>query len=73
MSADNYITVERNGQGWSVFNGCASNDWKKPRDEIFDTRDEAIDEAQNIQSAEIIEYGLTYIEPIQPANEADYQ
>ena len=71
MSADNYLTIERNGKGWSVFDGCASTDWKKPRDEIFNTRDEAIDEAQNIQSSEMIEYGLMYIEPISPANKGE--
>ena len=64
MSADNYLTVERNGKGWSVFDGCASTDWKKPRHEVFETRDEAIDEAQKIQCEEIIEYGLSYVEPI---------
>ena len=64
MSADNYLTVERNGKGWSVFDGYASNDWKKPRRKVFDTRDEAIDEAQKIQFEEIVEYGISYIEPI---------
>lgn len=63
MSADNYLTVERHKGKWAVMDGCASNDWKQTR-KVFDTRDEAIDEAQKIQSEEIIEYGIAYIEPI---------
>ena len=63
MSADNYLTVERHKGKWAVMYGCASNDWKKP-EAVFDTRDEAIDEAQKIQGEEIIEYGIAYIEPI---------
>ena len=63
MSADNYLTVERDGDKWAVKDGCASNDWKQIR-ELFNTRDEAIDAAQKIQEEEMIEYGLSYIEPI---------
>lgn len=63
MSADNYLTIERHKGKWAVMDGCASTDWKQPRI-VFATRDEAIDEAQKIQTEEIIEYGIAYIEPI---------
>ena len=63
MSEDNYLTVERHKGKWAVMDGCASTDWKQPR-AVFDTRDEAIDEAQKIQTEEIIEYGIEYIEPM---------
>lgn len=67
MSADNYLTVEREGNKWAVKDGCASNDWKQTR-ETFGTRDEAIDKAQEIISDEIVEYGIAYIEPINQLN-----
>jgi hypothetical protein len=66
MSADNFLTVERKGLKWVVKDGCASTDmtWERKEDGEFDTRDEAIDKAQQILSDEIVEYGLSYIEPI---------
>jgi len=65
MSADNFLTVKRNGEKWAVFNGNASSGWQGVREkEQYDTRDEAIDAAQRILGEEMIEYGLAYIEPI---------
>jgi hypothetical protein len=59
MSADNYLTIEREGDKWAVRDGCASNDYIQTI-KTFGTRDEAIDYA-NLQYSE---YGITYIEPI---------
>jgi hypothetical protein len=59
MSADNFITIRRKGKKWAVNDGCASTG-KEWVSEVFNTRDEAIDFANEQYS----EYGITYIEPI---------
>lgn len=68
MSADNYLSVRHKNGKWFVHNGNAStgNEW--PESE-HNTRDEAIDRAMEIQSEEIVEYGLTHIDPIQKPGE----
>lgn len=71
MSADNFLTVERKGKKWIVKSGCASNgNTFDCFGKEFDTRNEAIDYAQEIQETEIVEYGLTYIEPIEKDSDA---
>ena len=67
MSADNFITVERKGTKWIIKDGCASTNmtWERKENGEFNTRDEAIDTAQTVLQDEIVEYGLSYIEPIE--------
>ena len=66
ISADNFITVERKGLKWIIKDGCASTDmtWERKENGEFNTRDEAIDAAQIVIQDGIVEYGLSYIEPI---------
>lgn len=69
MSADNFLTVERKNDKWIVKSGCASTGKTFDCfDKEFDTRDEAIDYATEIQETEIVEYGISYIEPIEKEN-----
>lgn len=66
MSADNFLSVRRKGDKWVVKDGNASTgiEWERPKD-VFDTRDQAIDRAMQIQGEEIVEYGLFAIDPLE--------
>lgn len=62
MSANNYLTVERKDDKWAVHHKNA--DTGESYDyELYDTRDEAIDNASDEACNGFIEYGISYIEP----------
>lgn len=59
MSADNYLRVVQKGKKYKVVYGCASNDWTTDRG-TFSSLEEAVRFAQEIQTNEIIEYGISF-------------
>lgn len=62
MSADNYLKIHKKGKDWLVLEGCASNGHERIRVRA-DTRSEAINEANAINQSEMVEYGISYIQP----------
>lgn len=70
MSADNYLKIEQQGKGFVLFYGCASNDWRTGKGR-FNTLEEAVKEATEIQQDEIIEYGLSISLAQSKASEAE--
>ena len=63
MSSDNFLSVEPNKNKWEVWVRSASTGAGYPDGGQFNTRDEAINHAIDVQTTEVIEYGMRISAP----------
>lgn len=72
MSADNYMVVRKIGEKWHVWmvlGGYHESDWEEPcgpDHRIFDDELEAHHYAHKVCSEEVVEYGVTCLDPLSP-------